>query len=103
MRSFLFRSSVALVAFLVGVTTAAAFAALFGIGALRERARPSYAPQPPRTYSCPSQRRSQREAPEPPPPPAAPSAPQQTRVVIHGPDGAVRVVESQTTTTTERR
>ncbi|HZI19044.1 MAG TPA: hypothetical protein VEY09_10660 [Pyrinomonadaceae bacterium] len=69
MRHLLFRFSVAVVAFIIGVMTATAFAAVFGFGAARERVRQyNYAPPPPpkKMRACPSERL--RGLPEPPRP-----------------------------------
>jgi hypothetical protein len=62
-----FRFSVALVAFIVGVLTATAFAALFGLGAARERVRQyDYAPPAEVRYGCKSKRlRGLQESPPP--------------------------------------
>jgi hypothetical protein len=71
MRHLLFRFSVALVAFIVGVLTATAFAALFGLGAAREGGRQyNYEPLREKKRPCPSQR--YRRLSELPPPPPAP-------------------------------
>lgn len=101
MSRLLIRFSVALIAFVVGIVTTGAFAALFGLGVARESGNPNYTPRVEKRLSCPSQR-SVSELPEPPPPPA-PRPAQQERVVIRNADGSVRVIESQSGVTVERR
>ena len=110
MRRLVLHLIVALLAFVVGITTAYAYSLFFG--ATQPRARLSVTswsepPPPPRRSGC---RGAVREftppqppavmvmpsAPAPPEPPAAPSrrAKKQTRIVIRGADGSVKVIKS---------
>lgn len=111
MRRLTLHLMVALLAFTVGITTAYAYGLFFG--AAEPRAGAGFTsweapPAPPRKSGC---RGSVREftppqpptvmvmpsAPEPPPAPAAPSrpTPKQTRIVIRGADGSVKVIKSE--------
>jgi len=96
MRSLLFRLSVALFAFVLGVLTVTAFAGLFGLGPARERVtRVDYVPHK-RKHGCGSERLR-----------GLPVPPQQTRRVVGGavhlvgPQG--EAVESTTDVIIERR
>lgn len=92
MRRLLFHLAVALLAFVIGVATATAFAGLLGVRAGSERVKRVYAPRPHKTYSCPSKSRFVREAPETPP-----AQKKSMRVVIRNEDGTTKmqIVESE--------
>jgi hypothetical protein len=116
MHRFLIRPTIALVAFIIGVTVASVFGGLFGtrsqhrcvgVGLDAYVATP---PMPAEHHSCPSMRHfSDMPAPpampalpamaEPPAPPAAPAPPKfekSMRVRVRATDGTVREVETKT-------
>lgn len=91
MRQLSIRLTVALVAFVVGVTFAWAFGAVFGRAAGREAVREVYvAPRVMKARSCPTKSLGVEA------PPAVEAPRQRKRVVIRRADGAVQVVETQT-------
>lgn len=108
MRRLVLHLIVALLAFVVGITTAYAYGLLFG--AVQPRARVSVTswsepPPPPRRSGCrgsvgeltppqPPVVMVMPSAPEPPAPPAAPRSKKKTRIVIRGADGSVKVIKS---------
>jgi hypothetical protein len=97
----LFRFSVAVVTFIVGVVTAGAFAALFGFGAARERVRQyNYAPTEVR-YGCKSKR--MRGLQELPPAPPAPKSPRHARRSTVESVPQTEATDSQVEVTVERR
>jgi hypothetical protein len=102
MRRFLIRLTIALVAFVVGVTAASIFGSLFGprtqhrcvgVGLDAYVATP---PMPAEHHSCPMHR---FDIPAPPAPPAAPEPPKfekSMRVRVRAADGTVKEVEIKT-------
>ena len=111
MRHHLLRLAIAIIAFIVGVTTAAIFGASFAprarqsahvyVGApppakLRSRSCPQTLPAPQVLGELPAPPEPPA-APEPPPPPALAKPSGSVRVVVRRPDGTVQVIEESRT------
>lgn len=110
MRRFLIRLTIALVAFIVGVTTASIFGGLFGARSQHRCVeRDAYVappPMPAEHHSCPSMHHLDMHAPPAMPaapamaePPAAPEPPKfekNMRIRVRTADGTVKEVEIKT-------
>lgn len=99
MRRLLLHLAVALLAFIIGVATATAFAGLLGARVSSERGKRFHAPRTHKSYSCPSRTRFVREVPE-----EKPVQEKRMRVVIRKSDGTTHMqfVESENVEKTVR-
>jgi hypothetical protein len=102
MRRLLLHLSTALVAFVLGVTTAIVFGVFNFQGPRAERRFVPAARFEPAPRACPNSPKFFQEMPPPPLPPAPPLAPlppeplqKGTRVVIRRSDGSVKVIETE--------
>jgi hypothetical protein len=112
MQRILIHIAVALVAFTIGVTTASILGGLFGARTSRHSERSVYVapPMPDEHPHCPTMRFKAMpvapvapDAPLPPDAPAAPKVSKEARIRIRLPDGTIRIIESHTVESTERK